>query len=116
MPDSLPSMRKGCGAHLRGAGLRPASLDWKPAPSRMFAALLLVGAASLGRAQEAPDLPLAAQGQVDLRQVLERLDRLETQNRELMTEIRALRQQLGSPKPIPETLPVETGEIGRAHV
>jgi hypothetical protein len=56
----------------------------------MSAALLVgvffAGAASIANAQSSPDL----------QQVLERLDRLETQNRELMTEIRALRQQLDS--------------------
>ena len=39
---------------------------------------------------------LSAQQQPDLRQVVERLDRLEAQNRELMTEILALRQQLAA--------------------
>src|SRR5258708_11627472 len=39
-------------------------------------------------------LAAAAQTQPDLRQVIDRLDRLEAQNQELMTEIRALRQQL----------------------
>jgi len=59
--------------------------------------LFLAGAASLVQAQPSPDL----------QQVLERLDRLETQNRELMTEIRALRQQLDSAKPTPESPPPE---------
>jgi hypothetical protein len=35
----------------------------------------------------------------DLQQVLQRLDRLEEQNRELMTELRALRQQLAASQP-----------------
>src|SRR5947209_3944773 len=37
---------------------------------------------------------LQAQQPPELKQVLDRLDRLEAQNQELMTEIRALRQQL----------------------
>ncbi len=49
-----------------------------------FALLLAVAAA-----------PLSAQTP-DLQQVLQRLDRLEEQNRELMTELRALRQQLAA--------------------
>jgi hypothetical protein len=50
---------------------------------------------------------LSAQQQPELKQVIDRLDRLEAQNRELMTEIRALRQQLAAsqPAPAPESAP-----------
>src|SRR5437868_14976710 len=44
---------------------------------------------------------LAADQQPELRQVIERLDRLEAQNRELMTEILALRQQLAATQAAP---------------
>src|SRR5262249_50872794 len=40
-----------------------------------------------------------AQAQPDLRQVMDRLDRLENQNRELLDEIRSLRQQLATSPP-----------------
>ena len=43
--------------------------------------------------------PLAQAQQPELRQVMDRLDRLETQNQELLTEIRALRQQLSLSQP-----------------
>jgi len=50
-----------------------------------------------------------AQPSPDLKEVLARLDRLENQNRELMDELRALRQQLGaaelSPAPAAATAP-----------
>jgi hypothetical protein len=62
------------------------------------AALVLSGAVSFGQAQSSADLQQGALGQVALEQVFERLDRLETQNRELMAEIRALRQQLDPSK------------------
>lgn len=41
-------------------------------------------------------LMLQAQQPVELKEVLDRLDRLEAQNQALMTEIRALRQQLAA--------------------
>jgi hypothetical protein len=67
-----------------------------PRPEGVIGVLLLfVCVASLAHAQQSPDL----------QQVLERLDRLENQNRELMTEIRALRQQLDSTKAAPESPP-----------
>jgi hypothetical protein len=44
---------------------------------------------------------LNAQQPADLKAVTDRLDRLEAQNRELMTEIRALRQQLAATQPAP---------------
>src|SRR5579863_5751625 len=40
-----------------------------------------------------------AQQPPDLQQVLTRLDRLENQNRELIDELRALRQQIGAAQP-----------------
>jgi hypothetical protein len=43
--------------------------------------------------------PQPSQPQPELQQVLQRLDRLEEQNRELMTELRALRQQLAAKTP-----------------
>src|SRR5580698_7005887 len=56
--------------------------------------LALTGAASLAKAQASPEL----------QQILERLDRIESQNRELMSEVQALRQQLDAAKPAqPET-------------
>ncbi|MGH9647850.1 MAG: hypothetical protein ACRD4E_13655, partial [Bryobacteraceae bacterium] len=50
---------------------------------------------------------LSAQQPQELKQVIERLDRLEAQNRDLMAEIRALRQQLAArqPTPAPEAAP-----------
>jgi len=50
---------------------------------------------------------LSAQQSPELQQVIQRLDRLEAQNRDLMEEIRALRQQLaaGQPTPAPEAAP-----------
>lgn len=47
-------------------------------------------------------LILQAQQPVDMKEVLDRLDRLEAQNQALMTEIRALRQQLAAAPPSPE--------------
>jgi hypothetical protein len=44
----------------------------------------------------------------DLQAVLQRLDRLEAQNQELMAEIRALRQQLGSTAPVEAPAPAVT--------
>ena len=63
--------------------------------TRSISALLLTAAASFAQAQPAPEL----------QQVLDRLDRLETQNRELMTELRALRQQLASVQPAAAAAP-----------
>jgi hypothetical protein len=50
---------------------------------------------------------LSAQQPPELKDVVDRLDRLEAQNRDLMAEIRALRQQLaaGQPTPAPEAAP-----------
>src|SRR6476619_6553998 len=47
-------------------------------------------------------LPMLAQAQqpTELKAVLDRLDRLESQNQALMTEIRALRQQLSVSSPV----------------
>jgi hypothetical protein len=50
--------------------------------------LAFAGAAELAKAQPSPEL----------QQILERLDRIESQNRELMSEIQALRQQLDTTK------------------
>ena len=44
---------------------------------------------------------LSAQQSPELKEVIDRLDRLEAQNRDLMAEIRALRQQLASGQPSP---------------
>jgi hypothetical protein len=54
---------------------------------------------------------LSAQQPPELRQVIERLDRLEEQNRDLMAEIRALRQQLAAnqPAPAPESVSQTAG-------
>ena len=50
---------------------------------------------------------LSAQQSPELQQVIQRLDRLEAENRDLMAEIRALRQQLaaGQATPAPEAAP-----------
>src|SRR5436190_20464038 len=64
--------------------------------------LLAAGAAGSVSAQEQPDL----------RQVIDRLDRLEAQNRELMTEILALRQQLAATQPAL----ADTGQQAAAEV
>jgi hypothetical protein len=65
----------------------------------LLSALLVSAAASSARAQTQTS-PSAQPASADLQQVLQRLDRLEDQNRALMTEIRALREQL-APKPGP---------------
>ncbi len=52
-------------------------------------------------------LTLQAQQPADMKEVLDRLDRLEAQNQALMTEIRALRQQLATAPPPSETPPLE---------
>ena len=44
---------------------------------------------------------LMAQQTPELKQVIDRLDRLEAQNRDLMAEIRALRLQLAAGEPSP---------------
>jgi hypothetical protein len=57
-------------------------------------------------------LPVCGQSETDMKAVLERLDRLERQNRELMQEVRALRSELAAarppeqPSPAPEATPV----------
>jgi len=48
---------------------------------------------------------LSAQQAPELKAVVDRLDRLEAQNRELMAEIRALRQQLAAAQPSAEVAP-----------
>jgi hypothetical protein len=58
-------------------------------------ALLAAAAASPARAQTQTSPP-AQPASADLQQVLQRLDRLEEQNRALMTEIRALREELST--------------------
>src|SRR5580704_4176092 len=58
--------------------------------------VLAVTGGAIANAQTAPEL----------QQILQRLDRIESQNRELMTEVQALRQQLEAAKaPKPETEP-----------
>jgi hypothetical protein len=54
---------------------------------------------------------LTAQQQPELRQVVERLDRLEAQNRELMAEILALRQQLAATQPAPADTGQQAAEV-----
>ena|SRR5690348_12490269 len=51
--------------------------------------------------------------QPDLKQVIDRLDRLEAQNRELMDEIRALRLQLAAAQPAPAENPAQAAENAR---
>src|SRR5258708_1677621 len=51
--------------------------------------ILIAGGTCIGQAQPA-----------DVQLILQRLDRLEAQNQELMAEIRALREQLGAPNPV----------------
>jgi len=63
-------------------------LSWHPKLS-----CLLLAACAAGS--------LSAQQPPELKAVIDRLDRLEAQNRELMAEIRALRQQLGSGQSAP---------------
>jgi hypothetical protein len=58
-------------------------------------ALLAAAAASSARAQSQTSPPVQP-ASADLQQVLQRLDRLEEQNRALMTEIRTLREELVS--------------------
>jgi hypothetical protein len=68
---------------------------------------LLLAACSVGS--------LSAQQSPDLKAIIDRLDRLETQNRELMDEIHALRQQLAAEKPAPETAPAAAAETAEAE-
>jgi len=44
---------------------------------------------------------LPAQSKTDLEQILERMDRLEEENRNLAAEVRALREELAAPRPAP---------------
>ena len=46
---------------------------------------------------------LLAQSQADMQQIMDRLQRLEDQNRELMTEVRALRKELASREAAPQS-------------
>jgi hypothetical protein len=63
-----------------------------------------------------------AQQQPELQEILQRLDRLETQNRELLDELRALHQQLASPpgdrsnNVAPQTPPTSTTAAASAAV
>ena len=50
-----------------------------------------------------------AQQQPELQEILQRLDRLETQNRELIEELRALHQQLAPPTPVASAAAAESG-------
>ncbi len=64
--------------------------------------LAFAGAASLVNAQPSPEM----------QQILERLDRIESQNRELMTEVQALRQQLDAAKAAqPDVLPADSAPL-----
>lgn len=76
-------------------------------PGRLLVrAFLTAGAASLVSAQT-PSPPQSP----ELQQVLQRLDRLEEQNRELMAELRALREQLASkPAAVAEPQTAGAGE------
>jgi hypothetical protein len=65
-------------------------------PEKWIASVLLwAGVASLACAQPSPEM----------QQVLQRMDRLEAQNRELMTEIRGLREQIAAASPAPAQSP-----------
>src|SRR5580658_2661889 len=83
----------------------------------LLSALLAAAAASSARAQSQTSPP-AQPASPDLRQVLERLDRLEQQNRALMTEIVALRAVLsrnGTTEPgAAGPAPVSITEEGRS--
>src|SRR5689334_20872622 len=46
---------------------------------------------------------IAAQDRAEFQQILERLDRLEKQNRELLDQVAALRQELAAARGAPET-------------
>ena len=81
---------------LVGAVSRLVSTPWRPSVAmsgdvaRMSAcATLLCLFASLANAQPSPDM----------QRILERLDRIEAQNRELLSEVQALRQQLDAVQP-----------------
>src|ERR1044071_5259146 len=63
--------------------------------SKLSCLILSACAAASLNAQQPPELKL----------VIDRLDRLEAQNRDLMAEIRALRQQLAGAPPAPEAAP-----------
>lgn len=58
--------------------------------------ILLIGAATVASAQPPAPASQAQPPSGQMQQVLDRLDRLEQENRELMTELRALRAQLGT--------------------
>jgi hypothetical protein len=53
---------------------------------------------------------LSAQGPAEYKQILERLDRLEKQNRELLGQVAALRQELAASKAAPENGPAAAVE------
>jgi hypothetical protein len=57
---------------------------------------------------------LSAQQPPELQQVIERLDRLEAQNRDLMEEIRALRLQLAATQTSPPVAPEAAGQTAEA--
>ncbi len=71
-------------------------------PTKSLALVSALLAVSLADAQT-PTEPQSS----EMQQVLQRLDRLEEQNRELMEELRALRQQLAGNQPAPANQPVQ---------
>jgi hypothetical protein len=66
-------------------------------PDKRILPVALAAFASFAFAQPTPDM----------QQVLDRLDRLEAQNRELMSEVRALKDQLAAVQPAPQSSPPE---------
>ncbi|HEY1755849.1 MAG TPA: hypothetical protein VGG72_10670 [Bryobacteraceae bacterium] len=82
----------------------------------LLSALLVSAAAPYARAQSQTSPPGQPAGP-DMQQVLQRLDRLEEENRALMTEIRALRQELVSkPSSTPEPAPAQNAADAEAKV
>src|ERR1700693_4921063 len=99
----------------------PCARNWRSSYMRKLSCLVswqLLAACAAGS--------LSAQQPPELKQVIDRLDRLEAQNRELMAEIRALREQLATAPPASapegalqtadaEAPPQPVGERGAVH-
>jgi len=107
MPANVPS--RSTGGLCRRHAVQPAA---KTAGATLCAALLWAGIAPFARAQQS----------TDMQQVMQRLDRLEEQNRELLVEIRSLREQLAvkpeaaaatEPPNIPERVEVQDRRIAQ---
>src|ERR1700687_3509987 len=96
-----PSRPAPCARNWRSSSMP--KLSGRP---KLWCLLLAAGAAGSLSAQQPPEL----------KQVIDRLDRLEAQNQELMAEIRALRQQLAAGQAAaPETAPLSAPQTADAE-